>query len=260
MRSGRWSSAARPRSASRLPTATRSPRANGEDLDEAAEVLVSARPTAVNLAVGSRADAAGRRRSRRAGARDIHRREVERCRRMGEHAAGLLRKGSTPLTHCNAGGLATGGYGSALGAVKSGYERGLVEHVFVDETRPLLQGGAADGVGARARRGSGQRNRGLRRGVAHGARRDHARDHRRRPDRRERRHGEQDRHVRSRRARLPSRHSVLRRRADLHARPRCRDRRGHPDRGARPGRGERALRGAEPRLRRHARGPDRRRS
>jgi methylthioribose-1-phosphate isomerase len=60
---------------------------------------------------------------------------------MGEHAAGLLSEGSTPLTHCNAGGLATGGYGSALGALKAGHERGLVEHVFVDETRPLLQGG-----------------------------------------------------------------------------------------------------------------------
>jgi methylthioribose-1-phosphate isomerase len=114
--------------------------ANGEDLDEAAEVLVSARPTAVNLpwAVAQMRQADGDLAER---ARDIHRLEVERCRRMGDHAAGLLREGSTPLTHCNAGGLATGGYGSALGAVKAGYERGLVERVFVDETRPLLQGG-----------------------------------------------------------------------------------------------------------------------
>jgi methylthioribose-1-phosphate isomerase len=44
------------------------------------------------------------------------------------------------LTHCNAGGLATGGYGSALGAVRAGWEGGLVAHVWVDETRPLLQG------------------------------------------------------------------------------------------------------------------------
>ena len=114
--------------------------ANGADLDEAAEVLVSARPTAVNLpwAVAQMRQADGDLAER---ARDIHRAEVERCRRMGEHAAELLREGSTPLTHCNAGGLATGGYGSALGAVKAGFERGLVEHVFVDETRPLLQGG-----------------------------------------------------------------------------------------------------------------------
>jgi methylthioribose-1-phosphate isomerase len=77
--------------------------ANGEDLDEAAEVLVSARPTAVNLpwAVAQMQQADGDLAER---ARDIHRLEVERCRCMG-------------------------------------YERGLVEHVFVDETRPLLQGG-----------------------------------------------------------------------------------------------------------------------
>src|SRR4029450_3705818 len=74
-------------------------------------------------------------------ARDLHRAEVERCRRMGDHAAALLHEGSTPLTHCNAGGLATGGYGSALGAVKAGFERGLVIRVFAGEPRPLLQGG-----------------------------------------------------------------------------------------------------------------------
>jgi methylthioribose-1-phosphate isomerase len=44
------------------------------------------------------------------------------------------------LTHCNTGGLATGGYGSALGAVRAAWDAGLVEHVWVDETRPLLQG------------------------------------------------------------------------------------------------------------------------
>jgi methylthioribose-1-phosphate isomerase len=113
--------------------------ANGEDLGEAAEVLVSARPTAFNLpwAIAEMQSAEGDLAER---ARDLHRAEVERCRRMGDHAAGLFREGSTPLTHCNAGGLATGGYGSALGALKAGFERGLVNHVFVDETRPLLQG------------------------------------------------------------------------------------------------------------------------
>ena len=113
--------------------------ANGEDLDRAAEVLVGARPTAVNLpwAVAEMQSADGDLAER---ARDIHRGEVEHCRRMGEHAAGLLQESSTPLTHCNAGGLATGGYGSALGALKAGFDRGLVAHVFVDETRPLLHG------------------------------------------------------------------------------------------------------------------------
>jgi methylthioribose-1-phosphate isomerase len=48
--------------------------------------------------------------------------------------------GTRALTHCNAGGLATGGFGSAVGALLTGWERGLIAHVWVDETRPLLQG------------------------------------------------------------------------------------------------------------------------
>jgi methylthioribose-1-phosphate isomerase len=59
---------------------------------------------------------------------------------MGAHAVELVRPGSRLLTHCNTGGLATGGYGSALGAVRAAWEAGRVEHVWVDETRPLLQG------------------------------------------------------------------------------------------------------------------------
>ena len=73
-------------------------------------------------------------------AREIHRDEVERCRRMAEHAATLLEPGTRALTHCNAGGLATGGYGTAVGALRAAWERGLLAHVLVDETRPLLQG------------------------------------------------------------------------------------------------------------------------
>jgi methylthioribose-1-phosphate isomerase len=73
-------------------------------------------------------------------ARRIHRDEVDRCRRMAAHAAELIVPGSSILTHCNAGGLATGGYGTAVGAIRAAWERDLVEHVFVDETRPLLQG------------------------------------------------------------------------------------------------------------------------
>ncbi len=59
---------------------------------------------------------------------------------MAAHAAALFDPGTRALTHCNAGGLATGGYGSAVGAIRSAWERGLLEHVLVDETRPLLQG------------------------------------------------------------------------------------------------------------------------
>ena len=62
------------------------------------------------------------------------------CRAIGEHGAKLLADGQGVLTHCNAGGLATGGYGSAVGALRTAWERGLLAHVLVDETRPLLQG------------------------------------------------------------------------------------------------------------------------
>jgi methylthioribose-1-phosphate isomerase len=73
-------------------------------------------------------------------ARRIHVEEVERCRRMAEHAAELLAPGTRALTHCNTGALATGGYGTALGALRTAWQRGLLRHVLVDETRPLLQG------------------------------------------------------------------------------------------------------------------------
>jgi methylthioribose-1-phosphate isomerase len=59
---------------------------------------------------------------------------------MAAHAATLLQPGTRALTHCNTGGLATGGYGTALGALRAAWERGLLERVLVDETRPLLQG------------------------------------------------------------------------------------------------------------------------
>jgi len=111
--------------------------AQGEDLGEADRVLRESRPTAVNLAWAldrMHEDASAEH------ARQIHRDEVARCRAMAAHAAVLLDPGTRALTHCNAGGLATGGYGSAVGALLAASERGLLEHVWVDETRPLLQG------------------------------------------------------------------------------------------------------------------------
>src|SRR5207302_11216432 len=71
---------------------------------------------------------------------ESHREEVERCRQMARHAAALLDPGTRALTHCNTGGLATGGYGTALGALRAASEQGRLDHVWVDETRPLLQG------------------------------------------------------------------------------------------------------------------------
>ena len=109
----------------------------GEDLDAAYDVLAASRPTAVNLgwALDELRDDPSPER-----ARALHEVEVIRCRRMGEHATELVPPGARLLTHCNTGALATGGFGSALGAVRAAWEAGLVAHVWVDETRPLLQG------------------------------------------------------------------------------------------------------------------------
>ena len=109
----------------------------GDDLAEAEDALATSRPTAVNLpwALARMRDEPTAER-----ARALHEEEVERCRRMAAHAVGLFEPGTRALTHCNAGGLATGGYGSAVGALRAAAERGLLERVLVDETRPLLQG------------------------------------------------------------------------------------------------------------------------
>ena len=122
----------------------------GDDLEEAARLLRTARPTAVNATWAldrMRLDPSPE------NARRIHAEEIERCRRMAEHAAGLLSPGTRALTHCNTGALATGGYGTAHGALQTAWEKGLLRHVLVGETRPLLQGSrltawelAADGI------------------------------------------------------------------------------------------------------------------
>jgi len=109
----------------------------GEDLAEAERVLSESRPTAVNLPWAlerMRDDPTPER------ARALHEEEVGSCRRMAAHATELFSPGTRALTHCNAGGLATGGYGSAIGALRAASERDLLERVLVGETRPLLQG------------------------------------------------------------------------------------------------------------------------
>ncbi len=120
------------------------------ELAAASARLATSRPTAVNLAWAlarcDRAieDSAGSPDELRTAlailARRIHSDEVARCRAMGAHGAELLAAGARVLTHCNAGGLATGGYGSALGVVRAAHARDPTLHVWVDETRPLLQG------------------------------------------------------------------------------------------------------------------------
>jgi methylthioribose-1-phosphate isomerase len=120
------------------------------EVARAAAALREARPTAVNLplAVDRQARLAdahpGPARALvadlAAAARRLHADEVERCERMGRHALALLSRGARILTHCNAGALATGGYGTALGVVRAAFAADPGVRVVVDETRPLLQG------------------------------------------------------------------------------------------------------------------------
>lgn len=73
-------------------------------------------------------------------ARRVHQEDIEINRRIGMHGQALLESGSTVLTHCNAGALATAGYGTALGVIRAAVESGKAVEVFADETRPFLQG------------------------------------------------------------------------------------------------------------------------
>lgn len=126
------------------------PSAARREIEAACRGLRSARPTAVNLswavdrmarlvatytgAIPQLADALADE------ARAIHAAEVDRCLAIGRHGRGLLHRGATILTHCNAGALATGGYGTALGIVRAAFADDPTISVIVDETRPLLQG------------------------------------------------------------------------------------------------------------------------
>lgn len=73
-------------------------------------------------------------------AQAIHDEDIALCKAMGRHGAELIRDGQTVLTHCNAGALATAGYGTALGVVRAAWEQGKQIQVIADETRPVLQG------------------------------------------------------------------------------------------------------------------------
>ncbi|MGB6896210.1 MAG: S-methyl-5-thioribose-1-phosphate isomerase [Dehalococcoidia bacterium] len=119
------------------------------DLQEAARELGEARPTAVNLpwalerataAAGRAADAEGARRALLKEACRIHQEATKADRRIGHLGAELIPDGATIVTHCNAGGLATAGYGTALGVVRAAVEAGKRVHLLAGETRPLLQG------------------------------------------------------------------------------------------------------------------------
>jgi methylthioribose-1-phosphate isomerase len=110
----------------------------GDDRTDAAELLRSTRPTAVNL--GWALDQVLAADDPLARARELHAAQDEADRRMAALGAELFTPGDRALTHCNAGALATAGYGTAGGVLRSAWEAGRLEHVWVDETRPLLQG------------------------------------------------------------------------------------------------------------------------
>ena len=120
-------------------------------LDEVTEYLAGCRPTAVNLAWALKRmkDKAIENRGKPPGeiaeillaeARVIHEEDQQMCRAIGRHGAELLEDGFGVLTHCNAGGLATADYGTALAVFFAAAEAGKRLHVYADETRPLLQG------------------------------------------------------------------------------------------------------------------------
>lgn len=71
---------------------------------------------------------------------EIDREDEELCRRIGRNGAGLIKGGDVVLTHCNAGGLATAGFGTAVGVIRAAWEAGTKFSVLADETRPFLQG------------------------------------------------------------------------------------------------------------------------
>ena len=109
-----------------------------DDRAAAAELRRSTRPTAVNLAwaldqVLAASDALAR-------ARELHREQDEADRRLAALGAELFAEGDRALTHCNAGALATAGSGTSGGVLRAAWEQGRLAQVWVDETRPLLQG------------------------------------------------------------------------------------------------------------------------
>ncbi|MEU0458820.1 S-methyl-5-thioribose-1-phosphate isomerase, partial [Streptomyces sp. NPDC006129] len=130
----------------------------GFDVDEAAAALASARPTAVNLAVGVRraqsaheaalakgGDVRQAAAAALAAARQLHREDAEASGRMAEHGLALLDEllpggGHRILTHCNTGSLVSGGEGTAFAVALAAHRVGRLRRLWVDETRPLLQG------------------------------------------------------------------------------------------------------------------------
>lgn len=123
------------------------------EFQKTCDMMAATRPTAVNLfwaidrmkrafAEGAQAGESPEELAARLEreARAIHDEDVASCRTMGAHGASLVPDGARVLTHCNAGALATAGYGTAIGVIRAAIEQGKKIAVFADETRPFLQG------------------------------------------------------------------------------------------------------------------------
>src|SRR5512141_2257822 len=137
----------------------------GADFETVCNTLAATRPTAVNLFWGI--DRMRRLRASLEGqssaaivarmieeAQQVRQEDIALCMAIGRHGAALVPDGKTVLTHCNAGALATAGYGTALGVIRAAVEAGKRLRVLADETRPYLQGARltawelhADGIG-----------------------------------------------------------------------------------------------------------------
>ena len=121
-----------------------------KQLAQKADYMATSRPTAVNLMwackqqkdiiENSKSDIKTLISDLTEKAIEIEKDDIERCQKIGDNGAEVVPKGATILTHCNAGALATGGYGTALGVVRSAYDRDNTIQVFADETRPRQQG------------------------------------------------------------------------------------------------------------------------
>ena len=215
------------------------------EFQKTCDLMASTRPTAVNLfwaiermkrcfsegaLAGESVDQLKTRLRREATA--IHDEDVASCRAIGAHGATLVPSTARILTHCNAGALATAGYGTALGVIRGAIEAGKRVRVLADETRPFLQGSRLtawelmkDGIDTTVITDS----------MAGALMRDDAdrsRGGRRRPHCRQRRYGQQDRHLHRRGARQGARHSVLCRGAVVDDRSLDGRRVADPDRGA----------------------------
>jgi len=121
---------------------------NEQTFERIISTLAATRPTAVNLfwaldrmkTSRCSCSSTGLVQRLEAEARAIHAEDIAMNRLMGAYGAELLSDGDSVLTHCNAGALATGGFGTALGVIRAAVEQGKRIHVYADETRPLLQG------------------------------------------------------------------------------------------------------------------------